>query len=139
MNFPFAEVLSGAALVLAVVSPIITAAINSHTQKREREAVFYLQKQAETFENYLKDASAFISHPSDANRNAYSESRGKIMLLVDSETSKKVLALDKELTHHGYASSADLFELVQKLHEINNCLLKTYPRLIKKRRNQHTK
>ena len=139
MSFPLSEVLSGAALLLAVASPIITSAINSHAQKREREAIFYTQRQAEVFEKYLQTASAYISAPYGENINEFGEARGKILLFVDDEATEKILKLDKHLAVHDHNAKVNIPMLVSELSEISTLLLKKYPRLVKSSRKRKAK
>lgn len=138
MAFSLSEVFSGAALILAVGSPIITAAINSHTQKRERKAVFYLQMRAEAFEKYLRSTGSLIISPSEQTRKEYGEAMGCIFLMVDENTSQKILQLDRDLAPRQLSDRKDAITLNRELYEISRLLLPSYPRLKNKRRNKHT-
>lgn len=138
MAFSLSEVFSGAALILAVGSPIITAAINSHTQKRERKAVFYLQMRAEAFEKYLRSTGSLIISPSEQARKEYGEAMGCIFLMVDENTSQKILQLDRDLAPRQLSDRKDAITLNRELYEISRLLLPNYPRLKNKRRNKHT-
>ena len=139
MAIVIADALAGSALLLSIASPIITAAINSHAKKREREASFYLQRKAEIFEEYLQSTSSFISFPSGEAYLSYGHARGLILLLADEEALEKIIELDQCLSNYDIPSPEVTNLLVAKLRQISDLLLRSYPRLKNKRRKRHVR
>lgn len=137
MAIVVADALAGSALLLSIASPVITSMINSHTQKREREAAFYKQKRAEIFENYLQSASAFISNPSDKAYAEYGKARGLILLFADADALDLILDLDSHLIEYRFATPGQSSLLFAKLRKISDLLICSYPRLKDKRRKRH--
>ena len=127
------DVFSGAALVLAVVSPFVTSVVNSYTQKREREAVFYLQRQADVFEEYVCRAGQCIKSPTQENLSAYGSAFGKTVLDVDYETAKEMQTLDELLSGDNDLAKTNY------LRAIAGRLVENNPRLVHRRRNKNTK
>ena len=90
--------LTGAAFLLAVASPIITSLITAHTQKREREAVFYLQRRAEIFENYVKQTGRYLRYKNPENAAAYGAAYGEILLYLPAPLREAVSGLDARIS-----------------------------------------
>ena len=135
MAFSLSEVFSGAALVLAVGSPIITAVINSYTQKRERKAAFFDQRRAEVYDCYMKYASVYILNPTVESHCLYLEYLGMLLLLVDNDVADMVMELDREFRAYSFKEKGASAELMDKLAKICNRLSNSYPRLKNRRRN----
>ena len=93
MNLSIA--LSGAALILSILSPVITAIINSYTQKREREAVFYLHHKADVIENYVRFTGQYIKTGGAEHLPAYGAAYGEIQLYISSELRCKITELNR--------------------------------------------
>lgn len=138
MAFSLSEAFSGAALVLAVCSPFITAAINSYTQKREREAAFFDKRRAEVYDCYMKYASVYILNPTTESHCLYLEYLGMLLLLVDNDVADMVMELDREFRAYSFKEKGASAALMDKLAIICNQLSGSYPRLKNKRRNKHT-
>ena len=111
-------ILTGAALLLAIASPLISAAITSKTQKREREATFFLQHKAEVIENYVRTTGAFLQHRSTDKAIIYGSAYSEIMLYVSDETAAKISELNN-IIGFGYAETTSneqsLFEEILQL------------------------
>lgn len=139
MNLTLDSAFTGAAFLLAVASPIITAIITAHSQRKECKAVFFDQHSADVYDGYMKSASAFIRSPEDVNRKAYAEYLGMLLLLVDADTASMLMALDNDLRSHTFANMeryGDLSSLMGQLGKISSRLTETYPRSVTCRRKR---
>ena len=78
----FATLIAFAALIVSVLSPLITAIINNKFSYKTHYDEFHKKPAAEAIERYLRSASALISLRSDENLNNYYKSFGEIFLYV---------------------------------------------------------
>ncbi len=136
MSFTIDSVFAGAAFLLAVASPTITAIITARTQRKERKTVFFDEHFADVYDGYMKSASAFILRPEDVNRKDYAEYLGMLLLLVDADTASMLLALDADFRSHTFASKKNEPMLMRQLQEISLRLTETYPRSVARRRKR---
>lgn len=127
--------LSGAALLLAVASPIITAGINARSQRKARETEFYLQRKAEVIENYVRNTSAFLWVKSSENRSAYGSAYGEILLYVSGDVRNSIQNLNMSIQR---STSADPHEYTM-FNAICECLSDETPRVKNKQRNSIAK
>ena len=86
--------ISVAALVLSILSPVVSAWINGHYKIKEKEIdyhhekeqqsrAFYLQHKAEVIENYIKTAGRVInSNGLPENKQKFGEAMGEIYLYI---------------------------------------------------------
>lgn len=135
MGFPFTEVLSGAALLLAIASPIITSIINSHTQKREREAVFYLQRKAEIIENYVRCTGQYLQNKTSENATAYGAAYGEVLLYLSDDLQQAVATLNDTIQRGKPAVPHEL----TVFNAVCTALSEYAPRVKKKKRKNITK
>lgn len=126
--------LSGAALLLSIASPIITALINAHAQKEERETEFYLRRKAEVIENYVRHTSAFLWVKNTDNREKYGAAYGEIMLYVTGDVRNAIQKLNVSIQR---GTSADPHEYTM-FNAICACLSEDSPRVKKQKRNRIT-
>ena len=134
MNFPWSEIFAGAALLLAVFSPVITACINARTQKVARESTFYLHHRAEVIENYVRYTGAYIRFNDTVNEN-YGAAYGEILLYVSGELSEKIIALNDLLSP--YITAENQEKALVMFNEICFLLSHESPRQKKKWRSKH--
>lgn len=127
--------LSGAALLLAVASPIITALINARAQRKERETDFYLRRKAEVIENYVRNTSAFLWVKNTDNREKYGAAYGEIMLYVTGDVRDAIQTLNTSIQR---GTSADPHEYTM-FNAICECLSEDSPRVKNQKRNHITK
>lgn len=127
--------LSGAALLLAVASPIITALINAHTQRKERETEFYLRRKAEVIENYVRNTSAFLWVKNADNREKYGAAYGEIMLYVTGDVRDAIQKLNVSIQR---GTSADPHEYTM-FNAICECLSEDSPRVKNQKGNRIAK
>lgn len=127
--------LSGAALLLSIASPIITAVINAHAQRQERESEFYLRRKAEVIENYVRSTSAFLWLKNNDNREKYGAAYGEIMLYVTGDVRNAIQNLNVSIQR---GVSADPHEYTM-FNAICECLSEDSPRVKNQKGNRITK
>ena len=119
-----------ASLVLAVVSPIITAWINSHAQKREKNDEFQLNHKIEVFENYTRDTAFVITCAYADSLHQYRQSYGKILLYTDGDLRDKIIALDELISSKAFAHSNSVNKkMLRDYNDICIDLSNYHPRL----------
>lgn len=128
-------VFSGAALLLAIASPIITALINSHTQKREYEVSFYLKKKAEVIENYVCCTGKLLRYKSVENTSEYGAAYGEVLLYVSDKLRKSIIQLN-DLIQKGSPTTQHEYTMFSAICER---LSEETPRIKKNQRNKVTK
>ncbi len=135
MSFPFTEVLSGAALLLAIASPIITSIINSYTQKREREAIFYLQRKAEIIENYVHCTGQYLQYKTLENAATYGAAYGEVLLYLSDDLQQAVVSLNNTIQRNRPSTPHEL----TVFNAVCTALSEYAPRAKKKKRKNITK
>ena len=96
MNDP-ALLMSLAAILLSVLSPLLTALINNHYHLKFKNMDFYETRRAGAIESYIHAAGAYIQNASIENAQAYGIAYGDIFLFAPSSLWPEIEALNKEL------------------------------------------
>lgn len=136
MNLTWSEIFAGAALLLAIFSPAITAWINARVQIKERETAFYLQHRAEVIENYVRYTGAYIRFNENVSAK-YGAAYGEILLNVSGKLSEMITRLNDLL--FPYITADVQAEAIQLFNEICVCLASESPRQEKKQRTKREK
>lgn len=120
-------VISIAALVLAVASPMISSLINGifrlKEQKQNIEAErklksleFYQQHRAEVIERYISSAGKFCKHKAPASQEEFGAASGEIYLYVDEALWPLLDKIEFDLRQYEYETASNaLIDLCKAL------------------------
>lgn len=89
---------AGAALLLAVASPIFTSIIQATAAKKTRDDEFYSQHKAEIIEKYASSACRMMYWVDQHSRDEYSKSFGELLLIVPDDLREKLKEFDQIVT-----------------------------------------
>ena len=127
-------VFTGIALVLSIASPVITSVINSFSQRREREVIFYLHHRAEVIERYVKSTGAIIHWNDKESQIEYGKSYGEILLYVSGSLRTSIESLNYRISNWGNLSDDDFKSMQMSFNDICKALSENSPRVKTKKR-----
>lgn len=109
-------ILSLVALAASVLSPILTALITNHHQRKMHEINFFETHRAETIERYIQAAGAVIRSGTQSTFTEYGACLGEIYFYVPQDLWWHLDQISHFLNEPNYKSAADHFtELCKKL------------------------
>lgn len=79
-NYSFSDMMSGIALVVSVASPMVTALINSRSQRKIKEMELIDIRRSDAIAAYIQATGAYIQDPRTSTAAAYGSAYGEIFL-----------------------------------------------------------
>ena len=107
-------IISGIALVVSVVSPVLTAAINNHHETKMYKLRFHDEHKAIVIENYLQAAGRCISAKDDIAFQNYGEAYGEIFFYAPESLWNKITSLDLYIRNCEYDIASGIFNKLLK-------------------------
>ena len=83
------------ALIVAIISPILTAIINNHHQTKMKKIEMSIASKLKIIEDYLSSAGQIIYHNGEASTESYSISIGRIYSAAPRFLWEKISILDE--------------------------------------------
>lgn len=125
MSFPFGEVLSGAAVVAAVISPVITSIVNNNHQIKLRKIDFEMNRRGMAIDGYIRSASELIKIQTYREEPEYARHMTEIYLYISPKLWHYIDTIDKHLQSEDYCKAQSTLTLFCKE------LSKEFPRSVK--------
>ena len=97
--------LSGAALVISVASPMITAAINNISQRKLKKMELIDLRRADTISAYIQATGAYIQDPRPSTASAYGSAYGEIFLYTPQSMWTAISELNDKIINRDTAAS----------------------------------
>lgn len=83
------------ALIVAIISPILTAIINNHHQTKMKKIEMSIASKLKIIEDYLSSAGQIIYHNGEASTESYSIAIGRIYSASPRSLWEKISVLDE--------------------------------------------
>ncbi len=128
----WSAIFAGAALLLAVASPIITSLIQSVSSRKTRNDEFYLEYKARAIEQYARSACRMMYWDDKDSRAEYSKSFGELLIVVPNEIRDKLKKFDEIITDE---MQPDYEEAKTLFYDICSDLSKHTPRVKENKRD----
>lgn len=104
------------ALIVAIISPILTAIINNYHQTKMKKIEMSIASKLKIIEDYLSCTGQVIHHHGDADIEAYGTAVGKIYLASPRFLWEKISNLDKMIYSRNWEDAHSKFlEISQAL------------------------
>lgn len=119
-------IVGGAALLLAIASPVITTIANNCYNATVWKLEYYEKHRAEVIETYLKSIGEYIYSPREEAKIKYAQSLGEIFMYVQQEEMRKAIeAVNSALVTLDNMRTVDnALKAVDKNHNYNAEMMK---------------
>lgn len=108
--------LHGIALIVAIISPILTAIINNHHQTKMKKIEMSIASKLKIIEDYLSSAVQIIYHNGEASTESYSIAIGRIYSASPRFLLEKISLLDEMIYSRNWEDAHTQFlEISQAL------------------------
>ena len=128
----WSAIISGIALIAAVISPVITTVINNQHRTKADKHTYFEAHRAEVIENYIRHTGS-ISKMSSSSEDfrLYGKYSKEIYLYLPENLWSHIDKIDTFVTARDYQN------LYKELSDLCKALNKHHPRPINKRGNKH--
>lgn len=127
----WSAIISGIALVAAVLSPVITAIVNNKYQSKINRQKYFDEHRAQVIENYIQSVGELCEDVDrESFRRAYGRNSKEIYLYLPQELWSKVDSIDSLIYRNNHRQACIV--LAELCKELN----KNPPRFIKNNRNK---
>ena len=92
------------ALILSILSPIITSFMNNKHQLKMHDLNFYQAHRAEVLEHYISATGKAITYHSSQNTGNYNEAYGEFLIYINDKILDKVQKLNILINNSSYDS-----------------------------------
>lgn len=131
-QFDLSTLIAFVALIVSVLSPLITAIINNWFSYKMHHDEFHEKPAAEAIERYVSSCGAFIVNPTGTNEDNYFKSFGEILLYAPNDLFGAIEILNDDIFNLRYLEPEERHEARQdclnQLAYISKELSKTTPR-----------
>lgn len=104
------------ALIVAIISPILTAIINNHHQTKMKKIEMSIASKLKIIEDYLSSAGQIIYHNGEASTESYSIAIGRIYSASPRFLWEKISLLDEMIYSRNWEDAhAQFLEISQAL------------------------
>ncbi len=104
------------ALIVAIISPILTAIINNHHQTKMKKIEMSIASKLKIIEDYLSSAGQIIYHNGEASTESYSIAIGRIYSASPRSLWEKISVLDEMIYSGNWEDAhAQFLEISQTL------------------------
>ncbi len=104
------------ALIVAIISPILTAIINNHHQTKMKKIEMSIASKLKIIEDYLSSAGQIIYHNGEASTESYSIAIGRIYSASPRSLWEKISLLDEMIYSRNWEDAHTQFlEISQAL------------------------
>ena len=104
------------ALIVAIISPILTAIINNHHQTKMKKIEMSIASKLKIIEDYLSSAGQIIYHNGEASTESYSIAIGRIYSASPRSLWEKISVLDEMIYSGNWEDGhAQFLEISQAL------------------------
>lgn len=104
------------ALIVAIISPILTAIINNHHQTKMKKIEMSIASKLKIIEDYLSSAGQIIYHNGEASTESYSIAIGRIYSASPRFLWEKISLLDEMIYSRNWEDAhAQFLEISQTL------------------------
>lgn len=104
------------ALIVAIISPILTAIINNHHQTKMKKIEMSIASKLKIIEDYLSSAGQIIYHNGEASTESYSIAIGRIYSASPRSLWEKISLLDEMIYSRNWEDAHSKFlEISQTL------------------------
>lgn len=104
------------ALIVAIISPILTAIINNHRQTKMKKIEMSIASKLKIIEDYLSSAGQIIYHNGEASTESYSIAIGRIYSASPRSLWEKISVLDEMIYSGNWEDAhAQFLEISQAL------------------------
>ncbi|MEG2522293.1 MAG: hypothetical protein RSA49_05405 [Anaerovoracaceae bacterium] len=111
-------IISGIALVVAILSPAITSYMNNRHEYKMYRLRFYEKHRAEAIEDYIRCTGAVILEPTKDNFTAYGKCYGEIFLYTPQKMWDNLREINLFISSNNYKEAETLFSFIcQELAE----------------------
>lgn len=97
------------ALIVAIISPILTAIINNHHQTKMKKIEMSTASKLKIIEDYLSSTGQVIYHHDNPDIEAYSTTVGKIFSASPQDLWGKISALDENIYSYNWEEAHSQF------------------------------
>lgn len=96
-NFNVSDWMSGIALVVSVASPMVTAIINSRSQRKIKEMELIDLRRSDAISAYIQATGSYIQDPRTSTAAAYGSAYGEIFLYTPESLWMPISALNTKI------------------------------------------
>lgn len=104
-NYNVSDWMSGIALVVSVASPMITAIINSRSQRKIKKMELVDLRRADAIASYIQATGAYIQDPRPETSAAYGSAYGEIFLYAPQSMWGAIAELNTKIINRDTAGS----------------------------------
>ena len=117
--------MSGIALVISVASPMVTAIINSRSQRKLKEMELIDLRRADAIGSYIQATGAYIQDPRPATASAYGSAYGEIFLYAPQHMWDPIAKLNMKIVNRDTIES--MYQDFNKICMDLNCSINQKP------------
>jgi hypothetical protein len=120
MEITLSVIIAGAALVLAILSPVVSATITTRHETKMFQRRLYGEKRLDTFQNYLSTARESIKSQTLLSR--YARAYGEVLLFVTDSIHREMIAVNDAFQEDRWDDASDRIESIS--HDLAQLLQK---------------
>ena len=87
-------IVSGIALIVAVLSPFFTAMITTRSEEKRQQIAFYNVHRAEVIEAYIRATGAVLKYADQASLLEYGRCYGEVLLYAPDDVRRDIVKLE---------------------------------------------
>jgi hypothetical protein len=126
LDSTIALIVSISALLLSIVSPIVTAIINGHYSIKEKELTmrsenvkenneFYVKHRTEVIESYIASAGAVVYHHNNTSKTDFGKCATEIYLYIDESEWNYIDSINNGIANLCYDETRETLEEFVKI------------------------